>query len=115
MRVSDADRAAAAERLSAHTAAGRLSIEELEERLELIHTAVVADDLASVESDLRATPRPGAVARRPPLGPIAAVLLIVGVLAAIAVGHPIAAPFIAAVLLWRLGGWRWRRQTLAGV
>jgi hypothetical protein len=115
MRVGDADRAAAAERLSTHTAAGRLSIEELEQRLDLVHEAVVADDLASVESDLRVPSRSGAGARTAPLGVIAAVLLIAGILAAIAVGHPLAPPLIAAVLLWRVSRWRRREQTLAGV
>jgi Domain of unknown function (DUF1707) len=114
-RVGDADRGAAAERLSQHAAAGRLSIEELEERLDLVQRAVVADDLASIESDLpAASPRRQIAAWSPPRLSIVVVLVVVGVLVAAAVGHPIAPPFIAAVLLWRAVRWRRREQTLAG-
>jgi Domain of unknown function (DUF1707) len=107
LRVGDADRSAAAERLSAHTAAGRLTIEKLEERLELVHRAVVVDDLAWVERDLRAPSRPRRTGRRPALTVIAVALVVLGVVASIAIGLPIPPPFIAAgLLLWRARTWR---------
>jgi hypothetical protein len=107
MRVGDAERSAAAERLSAHAAAGRLTVEELEERLELVHKAVVVDDLAAVQTDLQPQPRPRATVWRPALTVLGLALVVFGVIASIAVGHPIPPPFIvAAVLLWRVGIWR---------
>jgi hypothetical protein len=55
LRVGDRERAEAADRLSAHAAAGRLSIDELEQRLEAVHSAVLARDLHAVEADLPST------------------------------------------------------------
>jgi hypothetical protein len=104
LRVGDRERAAAAERLSAHHAAGRLSVDELERRLERAGAAVFAHDLHAVEADLP-SPERRAVARRSvapawPLLPFA--LIALGVAASIAVGHPIAPLFLVAILLlWR--------------
>ena len=103
LRVSDAERTAAGERLSAHAAAGRLTVEELEQRLQAAHEAVVARDLAVLEADLPSlsTTR----ARRTAPGPRALVPLVLVALAiaAIAVtGHPVVAPFVVAFILWRL-------------
>jgi hypothetical protein len=127
LRVGDRERAAAAERLSAHHAAGRLSVDELERRLERAGAAVFAHDLHAVEADLppaaarvpRAWPwlpfahglyaveadlRP-ATARVPrawPWLPFAFALLALGVAASLAVGHPVAPLFlVAALVLWR--------------
>jgi hypothetical protein len=106
VRIGDRERADAADRLSAHAAAGRLSIEELEERLEAVQAAVFARDLHALEADL---PKP--VARpeqpwRPSLAAIAVAALVAGILATAAVGHPIPPLFIAAILLWRAGARR---------
>jgi Flp pilus assembly protein TadB len=104
LRIGDRERAEAAERLTAHAAAGRLALEELEDRLARVDAAVVARDLAAVERDLpsdsqRAVQRP----RRGWTAPVAiALLVVVGVVAGLLAHHPIAPPFIAAVLLSRV-------------
>ncbi len=109
LRVGDRERAEAAERLSAHAAAGRLSVPELEARLDRAHAAVVAADLQALEADL---PGPARPARRPPpvapLVGLAVVALAATVLTSLAVGHPVPPLlFVAVALLWRA---RWRRQ-----
>src|SRR4051794_39194808 len=101
LRVGDRERAAAAERLSAHHAAGRLSVDELEQRLERANAAVYVHELDQLEADLpRRTP-----ARRdfaPPFAPLAVALIALGVAGSIAVGHPLVPLFlVAAFLLWR--------------
>jgi hypothetical protein len=52
MRVSDADRERAAEVLREAAGQGRISIDELDERLDLAHAAKTYADLAAVTSDL---------------------------------------------------------------
>ena len=108
IRVGDRERADAAERLSAHAAAGRLTVEELEERLERAERAVVASDLRALETDL---PCAGAAARRPPAWspPFAALVLacVARDRARLARRRP---PLhrrvlLVALLLWRVG-WR---------
>jgi uncharacterized protein DUF1707 len=110
VRVGDRERADAADRLTAHAAAGRLSIDELEQRLEHVHSAVYARDLDAVEADLPARRREPP--RRPPLAAIALVCLVAAVLATALVGHPIAPLFLAGALLWRTGRWN-RRNPLS--
>jgi DUF1707 SHOCT-like domain len=115
LRIGDRERAAAAERLSAHHAAGRLSVDELAPRLERANAAVYAHELKALEADLPAGRRDIApwwadaeagVAPRPrpprvwPALPFA--LIAVGVAGSIAVGHPLVPLFVlAAFLLWR--------------
>jgi hypothetical protein len=107
LRAGDRDRAQAAERLSAHAAAGRLTVEELEERLDRAQRAVLVEDLRALEADLPAPAAPERrrppvrLPRRPSLALLAAACLAAAVLATVLVGHPIAPPLIAAVLLWR--------------
>src|SRR5262245_37198509 len=101
IRIGDRERAAAAERLSTHHAAGRLSVDELEQRLERANAAVYAHQLDDLEADLpRRTP-----ARRDsgsPLAPVAVALIALGIAGSIAVGHPLVPLFlVAAFLLWR--------------
>src|SRR6188472_974786 len=101
LRVGDRERAAAAERLSAHHAAGRLSVDELEQRLERANAAVFAHELDELEADL---PRGRAPVARPPRAwpalPFA--LIALGLAGSIAVGHPLIPLFaLAAFLLWR--------------
>lgn len=101
LRVGDRERAAAAERLSAHHAAGRLSVDELEQRLERANAAVYAHELDELEADL---PRRTPVRRdaTPPFAPLAFVLIALGVAGSIAVGHPLVPLFlVAGFLLWR--------------
>jgi hypothetical protein len=100
LRVGDRERAAAADRLSAHHAAGRLTVEELERRLERVSAAVFDHDLRAVEADL--PPLAASTPRTWPRIPFAAALIALGVAASVAVGHPIAPLFLlAAFLLWR--------------
>jgi uncharacterized protein DUF1707 len=120
LRIGDRERAAAAERLSAHHAAGRLGVEELERRLERAGAAVFAHDLDALEADLPAVdPRGRAIAprggpfwadgsRRLPRAPLAlpVALIALGLALSFAAGHPIAPLFIvAAFLLWRRFAW----------
>ena len=101
LRIGDRERTAAAERLSAHHAAGRLSVDELEQRLERANAAVYAHELDELEADL---PRrvPARRDLRPPLAPLAFALIALGVAGSIAVGHPLVPLFVvAAFLLWR--------------
>jgi hypothetical protein len=125
LRIGDHERAAAAERLSAHAAAGRLGIDELEDRLERVNRAVFAGDLLPVEADLPATvptdPHPTLtppagpaprrhVRRRPPPTLIVLVFAaaLASLLASLLAGHPIAPLFIVIALVWRLRGRRLR-------
>ena len=104
LRIGDRERSAAAERLSAHAAAGRLTMTELEERLELVASAVVGRDLLAVEADL-----PGPPARRRPAFPLpqaAIVCLVAGIVVSVLVQRPAVPLFLLAVFLW-MGGPRW--------
>jgi hypothetical protein len=72
LRASDADRDAVAETLRRSHLEGRLSVEELEERLDRAHHAVTLAELETVRADLPklpAAPRRRAPARRPPRMP----------------------------------------------
>ncbi len=64
LRVGDADRERAGELLRVHAAAGRLSTDELEQRLEHVYAARTGRELRAELSDLPA-PRP----QRRPAGP----------------------------------------------
>jgi hypothetical protein len=92
IRVSDADRERVADRLREHFAQGRLSSEELDERISAALTAKTFGDLRHIMADLpepelvppragRPAPwpaRPGAIgARRPRILPLALLALIV--------------------------------------
>jgi hypothetical protein len=93
MRISDADRDRAASRLRDHYAEGRLTAEELDERVAAALKAKTAGDLRRVMSDLPGTgpaqpnprpyagPPPWAYRRRGPrLLPIVLLILIAAVL-----------------------------------
>jgi hypothetical protein len=56
LRVSDQDRDEAARQIREHYAAGRLSEDELNERLEAVYGARTEADLAAVRADLPALP-----------------------------------------------------------
>ncbi len=67
MRVSDEQREQAASELREHFAAGRLSEEELDERVQSVYAARTEDELQAARSDLPITPqqrRAELVARR---------------------------------------------------
>jgi hypothetical protein len=100
VRVGDRERADAADRLGAHAAAGRLSVEELERRLERAGAAVYASDLRAVEADLPSLA--GSPRARPWLPFLALACIVLGAAGSFAVGHPIAPLFLlGAFLLWR--------------
>lgn len=84
MRIGDLERAAATDRLAAHAAAGRLSTEELETRVDAIHQATTAGDLLDVERDLPGR-QPGHPSGRATLTRVVAILAAISVMAAIAV------------------------------
>ena len=100
MRVSDAEREAAATELREHYAAGRLTLEELNERLDKTFAAKTRADLAGLFDDLPETgapaatdgPRPRYRRRHPVL------VLVLFFVLALTLGHAV---FWAAVpLLW---------------
>jgi Domain of unknown function (DUF1707) len=99
VRIGDGEREAVVERLSTHAAAGRLTVAELEERVERAQAAVYADELVPLEADLpaparRAAPRPGL-----PLAALACLVAAVALTAA--VGHPVVPLFVVGLLLLR--------------
>jgi Domain of unknown function (DUF1707) len=120
LRVGDAERAAVADRLAAHAAAGRLGVEELEQRVERAHAAVRRAELDALLGDLPATgagrraarsARPaaaGALAptwrgpwlRRPPLA-LLAVALAATVALSLVAGHPLPPMLFVFLALWR--------------
>ena len=99
-RVGDAEREAVAGQLREHYAAGRLSIEEFQARLDAAYTAATADQLRRVTADLPAAgpgpaagpalagPRPAgryraaSPRRRPNRGRAAAALILAGLVTA---------------------------------
>src|SRR5881398_2119392 len=62
IRVSDAERESAAIALREHSVAGRLTLEELSDRLDEVYSARTEEELARVEREL--PPLPGATKRR---------------------------------------------------
>jgi hypothetical protein len=114
VRIGDRERTETAERLSAHAAAGRLGVDELEQRLERANAAVFAADLQALEADLPGPARPDPRrAWRPPFVPgVLLAGLLAAVVASVAIGHPIVPVFLFAVLLWRWGAFPFRARWL---
>jgi Flp pilus assembly protein TadB len=105
VRIGDRERDEAAKRLGDHAAAGRLTVAELEDRLERVHTAVYARDLRALEADLPA-PRdrwnPGrrrAWARGMPVP--ALVAIAIAVVAVIAATHGAAVVVFGVIMVRR--------------
>jgi hypothetical protein len=66
LRASDADREAAVDALRRHAMAGRLTVDELDERVEKAYAAKMLSELAELQVDLpRLAVRPHAPADRP--------------------------------------------------
>ena len=63
-RASDADRESVVTDLRTHAAEGRLTIEELETRIDSVYAAKTRSDLAALTTDLPRTRRPRAARRR---------------------------------------------------
>jgi hypothetical protein len=119
LRASDADRDLAAERLRAAAGEGRLSSDELEERLERALSARTEAELAPLTADL-----PGPVRRparvRPDLGPYVSVsVLLIAIWALTGMGYfwpvwPIVGWGISFLAPGRLGGSCRRRSSNPG-
>jgi hypothetical protein len=103
VRVGDRERSAAADRLAAHAAAGRLTVEELEARVERAQAAVVRRDLDALLADLPEPSRRRAVAspRPPALALFLAAALAATVALSVVVGHPVPPLFLLLLLAWR--------------
>jgi hypothetical protein len=111
MRVGDADRQASADRLAAHAAAGRLSVDELEARAAAAHAAVYARELSSLEADLPSSVHRVVRGSSPSAWPpLLAALVGLCVLASVAIGHPVGFPLLLAFVVWRLAGGRSRSR-----
>ena len=103
LRASDAEREHHAELLREHAAQGRLTVDELDERLDRVYAARTLEELVPIVSDLPAPEPPRAPQRRrsqrrPDLVPFIAVnLLLIVIWAATGAGYfwPI----------WPLLGW----------
>jgi hypothetical protein len=65
IRVSDAEREHHAELLRDHAAQGRLTVDELDERLDRVYAARTVGELAPIVSDLPAPAQPRAPRPRP--------------------------------------------------
>lgn len=106
MRVGDAERVAAADRLARHFSHGRLDQDELDDRLDRVMRARTAGDLTEVFADLPADepvpasapagqPRPAGSGRPQPARGrrrrgLAVIVLAIGIIAAISVAHALA-------------------------
>jgi hypothetical protein len=114
LRASDQDRERLALALKDHAADGRLSVEELDERLDTCYSARTVGELESLLWDLptaRSSP-PATVARpRPPRSPLRTALVVLGVVLALlvlpqllvgAIGLAFAAGVIAVGLVFML-------------
>ena len=105
LRASDADRERAVASLGRHAQAGRLTAEELEDRVERAYAARTVAELEALHRDLPAE-RPTPPARgpvRPPLVLLMVLLVAAGLAGTPSVRHPIAEMFLLAFLVWRLG------------
>jgi hypothetical protein len=108
LRVSDADRQAVIERLRSHTAEGRLTLEEFEERVEEALLARTGGDLQVVLRDLPSSPVP--FARNVPhwlLNPFVIAGAVIAVVS-LAAGNLVLWPLLVAVGLCVFGGWHRR-------
>ncbi len=83
LRVGDADRERAAELLRIHATAGRLTTDELEQRLEHVYAARTGRELRGELSDLPAERAPRRARSRPvvPVFPLGIMVLIAAALA----------------------------------
>ncbi len=114
LRVSDAERAEAAERLSGHYADGRLDEATFNERLDQAMSAKIQSDLSALFTDLPGAGAPQPAPRTPPA--VAAggrrarrpriLFLVFVIVVAAAVGHALANSYVPWVLFGLLAfGW----------
>jgi hypothetical protein len=99
LRIGDRERADAVERLSAHAAAGRLGVEELERRIERAQAAVFDRDLRALEADLPGRAPTRRPRTRPGVPPAAIAALVAGIALTALIGHPVVPLFVLALVL----------------
>lgn len=91
LRASDAEREAAAAELQVHAAAGRLEVEELDERMTAVLAARTRADIAGALGDLpeapRTSSRPTTRDARRPGAYLAVMVLLVGIWLLTGAGH----------------------------
>jgi Domain of unknown function (DUF1707) len=115
LRVSDADRERAAERLRTGHADGRLDLAEFQERLDRCYDSKTVGELAELVSDL---PRPQEPRRRrllawarPSYVPRLVPLLIALLVLSAATGHHVFWLWVPLMFLfWRMSWWPRRRR-----
>jgi uncharacterized protein DUF1707 len=104
VRVGDREREDAVASLSRHATAGRLSADELEERVEVAYRARTAGELdvlfADLPADAGAVGRPRSRVGASVVTP-AIVLLTIATAASFALGHPLPPLWLIAWFLWR--------------
>ena len=116
MRVSDAERADVADRLSRHYGEGRLDQAEFNERMERAMSAKTAGDFAGLFSDLPDITEPGAnqpvpAKRSNCRSPMSRILLLILIIVAAAVlGHALMHSFFPWLLLG-VGVFLWLRYS----
>jgi DUF1707 SHOCT-like domain len=118
LRVSDAERAQAADHLSRHYADGRLDEAAFNERLDRAMHATTQSELNALFTDLPGTEAPGTAERERGgrTRPLRVLLLVFVIMIAAAAGHALAQSFVPWLLLgvlalaWlRFGPWPRRR------
>ena len=107
IRVGDDDRSQAVDRLAAHAAAGRLTVDELEQRIGLAHAAVYTRDLSALEADLPQVPAPRRRQLRVPPP-----LIVLAVLVSIGSRSPVPLLLVGAIA-WRRSRYSPGRSTRA--
>jgi Domain of unknown function (DUF1707) len=113
LRVSDADRQATADQLKAHFAAGRLDMDEFDERLPRALGAKTRSDLNDLLRDLPPTPTVAArpARPRPALLPVfIAIAAIAGLAVTIGLAHGFFFPWWVLPIAFFVLSRHWRRR-----
>jgi DUF1707 SHOCT-like domain len=109
LRISDADRAEVADRLSKHYGDGRLDQAEFDARLDQAMKAKTQADLTGLFADLPGTEPAGEVQRRPHMRLPRLVFLVLVIVFAAMVGHALMHFYIPWLLIGLLAFlWLWR-------
>jgi hypothetical protein len=109
LRISDADRAEVADRLSKHYGDGRLDQAEFNTRLDQAMKAKTQSDLTGLFADLPSTEPAGEVQRRSHMRPQRLGFLVLVIVSAAIVGHALMDFYIPWLLIGLLAFlWLWR-------